>query len=109
MHDSLRIGLTYKAPFWKKHRTSGIIYSGSGPIQEFYDHSNTNVDRFALSVFLNSNFYDKSNEDRKAEVLQQLVFYYGEIALDYTNYEECVWKNETFTTTENKPLWTKVP
>lgn len=97
MHDSIRIGLTYKVPFWKSDKTSGTIYSSQGPIQEFYDHSNVNVNLFALSGFITSSYFEMPRENRKTEVLKQLHSYYGKIVLDYLSYEECLWKNEDHT------------
>lgn len=102
MHDSIRIGLTYKTAFWKSKNTSGTIYSSIGPIQEFYDHTNTQENSPALSGFVNSRFIESSPEERKQLVLEQLVSYYGSIALDYENYEECIWNNEKFTSAESE-------
>jgi monoamine oxidase len=101
MHDSIRIGLTYNTPFWKREKTSGTIYSSAGPIQEFYDHSNNKENLYALSGFVNNSYFNKSIEERKQLVLEQLVSYYGSIALKYDHYEECLWNNEKFTSIES--------
>jgi monoamine oxidase len=102
MYDSIRIGLTYKTPFWKAKNTSGTRYSSVGPIQEFYDHTNAKENLHALSGFTNSRFIDNPLEERKHQVLEQLVSYYGSIALKYDNYEESLWKNEEFTSTKSE-------
>jgi len=98
MHNSIRIGFTYKTPFWKAERTSGTIYSSVGPIQEFYDHSNTDNNLHALSGFINTSFSENTKEERQSLALQQLQSYYGDQALDFESYEECVWANEKYTT-----------
>lgn len=98
MHDSIRIGFTYKTNFWNTKKSSGTIYSGVGPINEFYDHSNANGNLYALSGFMNAAFYNHTREERKTLALKQLQSYYGSIALDFESYEECVWKHEKHTT-----------
>ena len=99
MHNSIRVGFTYKTPFWKHPQSSGTIYANSGPLQEFYDHSNAEQSIYALSGFMSSNLSDVSKEERKQLALEQLQSYYGDQALGYLSYEECVWKDEKHTTT----------
>ncbi|WP_034057940.1 flavin monoamine oxidase family protein [Lacinutrix jangbogonensis] len=98
MHNSIRIGFTYKTPFWKSKDTSGTIYSSVGVIQEFYDHSNANSNLYALSGFMSSAFSKNKKEERKKLALKQLQSYYGDQALTFESYEECVWANEKYTT-----------
>ncbi|WP_262494968.1 flavin monoamine oxidase family protein [Lacinutrix algicola] len=98
MHNSIRIGFTYKTPFWKAERSSGTIYSSGDIIQEFYDHSNTDESTFALSGFINASFSKYTKEERKNTALKQLQSYYGKQALDFESYAECVWENEKHTT-----------
>jgi monoamine oxidase len=99
MHNSIRIGFTYKRPFWKAERTSGTIYSSVGIIQEFYDHSNAENNLHAMSGFINGEFSKYTKEKRKELALNQLQRYYGDDALAYENYEECVWIDNKFTST----------
>lgn len=94
MQDSIRVGFTYKNPFWKSDRTSGTIYSSIGPLQEFYDHSNALDNLHALSGFMKNSYSNQTKEERKTNALAQLQSYYGDQALHYDSYEECVWKNE---------------
>ena len=101
MHNSIRIGFTYKAPFWKAERTSGTIYSSVSIIQEFYDHSNTDKNLHALSGFINPSFSKHTKEERKILALKQLQSYYGDQALDFESYEECDWSNQKHTTIES--------
>lgn len=101
MQDSIRIGFTYKDAFWKAKHTSGTIHSSVGHIQEFYDHSNYNSNLYALSGFVNTIFSENSKEERKTAALKQLQTYYGNEALNFESYEECIWKDEEHTTTES--------
>ncbi|WP_281847626.1 flavin monoamine oxidase family protein [Olleya namhaensis] len=97
MHNSIRVGFTYKTPFWKHPQSSGTIYANSGPLQEFYDHSNAEQSVYALSGFMSSNLSDLNKEQRKNLALEQLQGYYGDQALAYLNYEECVWIDQKHT------------
>ncbi|AUC81859.1 amine oxidase [Lacinutrix sp. Bg11-31] len=97
MHNSIRIGFTYKTPFWKAERTSGTIYSSVGIIQEFYDHSNAGKNLYALSGFINASFSKHTKEERKNLALKQLQSYYGDQALAFESYEECDWANQKHT------------
>lgn len=98
MHNSIRIGFTYKTPFWKADRTSGTIYSSVGSIQEFYDHSNADSNLYALSGFIKASSIENTKEERKNLALKQLQSYYGAQALAFESYEECVWTNKKHTT-----------
>jgi len=98
MHNSIRVGFTYKKAFWKADKTSGTIYANAGPLQEIYDHSDAENSVYALAGFMNNGFTNYSKEERKVLALQQLQAYYGDQALKFDSYEECVWLNETFTT-----------
>jgi len=99
MGESIKIGLTYKTPFWKANNTSGTIVSNVGPISEMYDHSNVEETAFGLKGFFNGNYFSVSKEERLAMALQQLEKYYGARVTDYLTYEETVWRNEPFTFT----------
>jgi monoamine oxidase len=100
MGDSIKIGLTYSKPFWKAKETSGTIFSNAGPITEMYDHSNKDDSLFALKGFFNGSYHLLSRDERLNMVLKQLKSYYGDAVNDYLSYEEMVWKQEIFTSTE---------
>jgi monoamine oxidase len=104
MGESIKIGLTYETPFWKNSKLSGTIFSNAGPIPEMYDHSNYENNKYALKGFLNGNYYRISKEERLKLILNQLEKYYGEQVHNYISYEELVWKNEKFTSTEYNDL-----
>lgn len=102
MGESIKIGLTYNKPFWKKKGTSGTIFSSVGPISEMYDHSNKEKSLYALKGFFNSDYHSISKDERVEMVLNQLRKYYGNVVNDYISYEEMVWKHEPFTSNEYK-------
>lgn len=101
MGDSIKIALTYKERFWDKKQLSGTIFSNVGPITEMYDHSNYEGSRFALKGFFNHVYFGISKKERLQMVLNQLEKYYGVQARNFISYEEAVWKNEPFTSTES--------
>jgi len=98
MHDSIKVGFTFKKAFWKGDKTSGTIYSNASPLQEFYDHSSADGSFNALVGFMNNSFYNYSKAERQKLALNQLQSYYGDQVLDFLTYEELVWKNEAYTT-----------
>ncbi|WP_224491117.1 flavin monoamine oxidase family protein [Robertkochia flava] len=97
MGESIKFGLTYKTPFWKREGSSGTVFSNTGPVTEMYDHSDFEDEHYALKGFLNGVYYSLSKEERLEMILAQLRRYYGKSADTYTNYHECVWTKEAFT------------
>ena len=97
MGESIKIGLSYAQPFWKKDGLSGTIFSNPGPITEMYDHSNFENSGFALKGFLNGACFSLSKEERLEMVLNQLEKYYGSKVRAYMDYQEMIWQNEEFT------------
>ena len=94
MGESIKVGFSYKHPFWRQKNTSGTIFSSIGPITEFYDHANYENDLFALKGFVNGNYHSLSKEDRLKAILVQLRKYYGNVVDDYIEYKEVVWRTE---------------
>lgn len=100
MGESIKIGLTYDEPFWRKDNLSGTIFSAVGPIPEMYDHSNYEDSFYSLKGFLNGSYFSVSKEERLAMILKQLQKYFGEKAAHFKDYNETVWRNEPFTFTD---------
>lgn len=97
MGESIKVGLRYGEPFWRKENTSGTIFSSVGPIPEMYDHSDYKNEKFALVGFMNGVYANTTREHRLQLILQQLEKYYGPQVKQYLSYEEGVWAQETFT------------
>lgn len=98
MHDSIKVGFSFKEPFWKGERTSGTIYSNVSALQEFYDHSSADENLYALAGFMNKKFHNHTKAERQELALQQLEQYYGNQVRDFLSYEELAWSDERFTT-----------
>ena len=97
MGESIKIGLTFKEPFWREKNLSGTIFSAVGPIPEMYDHSNYEDSFYSLKGFLNGSYFSVSKEERLELIMNQLKKYYREKALDFVDYNETVWRKEPFT------------
>jgi monoamine oxidase len=97
MHDSIKVGFTFTFPFWKTKGTSGTIYSSVGALQEFYDHSNAEQNKYALVGFMNKTFYNYTKAERQEFALKQLQAYYGSQVRQFLSYEELIWQDEVFT------------
>jgi monoamine oxidase len=99
MGESIKVGLRYAQPFWRKPHTSGSIFSNVGPVTEMYDHSDESVSYFALKGFLNGSFQSATPTYRRGILLKQLERYYGQQVYDFLSYEEWVWSQEPYTYT----------
>ena len=97
MGESIKIGLSYRSPFWREKGLSGTIFSNPGPIPEMYDHSNDENTKFALKGFLNAAYFTLSKGERLELILRQLEKYYGSQVKDYLDYQEMIWQNEPLT------------
>lgn len=97
MGESIKFGLSFARPFWRDQQLSGMIFSNVGPVTEMYDHSNRAENRFALMGFLNGGLASESRAYREEQVLRQLQKFFGAEVLDYTAYEEVVWRKEGYT------------
>lgn len=97
MSESIKVGLRYKEPFWRKEGSCGTVYSNAGPITEFYDHSNYEDKLYALKGFVKDEFSKLSKDERIKLIMKQLSSYYGEQAASYISYEETVWRSENYT------------
>lgn len=102
MEDSIKIGITYKEPFWQKENQSGALFTNAGPITELYDHCNHERSTFALCGFLSTSFKQLSLEERKSSVMTQLKNAFGKDAENFIDYNECIWSKEKDTFEANK-------
>ena len=100
MAESIKIALTFEHPFWRDGKNSGTVMSNAGPVNELYDHSNSEGTLFALKGFMNSAYHSLSREERREIAIKQLRKYYGDPAGQYTAYYESVWRDEPYTYSE---------
>ena len=99
MGESIKIGLRFESPFWRKNNLSGTIFSNVGPITELYDHSDYENKKYALKGFMNKVYFSLKKEERLKMILKQLKKYYGQEVENHIDYQELIWRKETYTYT----------
>lgn len=104
MEDSMKVAFVYETAFWREKKQSGTFFSNTGPITEFYDHSNLEGNKHALCGFVNPYIKDLAIEERKTLLIEQLRENFGEEATQFTEYQECIWSNEKNTFTSSPSL-----
>ena len=97
MQDSIKVAFAYANPFWRKAGISGTLFSNVGPITEFYDQSNAELNKFALCGFISSGMEMYTQQERLEKLKTQLVKVFGQEALNFTSYHETVWAKEEHT------------
>ena len=99
MGESIKVALQYPKPFWREKETTGTLFCNEGPIMEMYDHSNSTPsgEYYALKGFMNPSYHELSRDQRLSIILRQLTSFYGKEAENFLNYEELIWKDESFT------------
>ncbi|MCL5246640.1 FAD-dependent oxidoreductase [Cellulophaga sp. 20_2_10] len=97
MEDSIKVALTFEAPFWEQENIPATLFSNAGPVTEFYDHCDPKRSVFALCGFINAAYKQFSNAERQEAVIKQLKNTYGSRVLEYVTYQECLWNKEEYT------------
>ena len=97
MENSIKFGVEYKTPFWKKNGQAGTVFSQSSIIPEMYDHSNFEENKFALKGFLSGAANQFSREEREKKVIATLVKFFGKEAENHMGYFDKIWEGEKFT------------
>jgi len=100
MSNAIKVGLTFKKPFWRDKNLSGMVIGQVGAVTELYDHSDVTDEHFALMGFVNEGLRDVSAEARKQRILDYLSKYLGEACMDYLTYEEKDWSQDRNTSCE---------
>ncbi|MEM9337970.1 MAG: NAD(P)/FAD-dependent oxidoreductase [Bacteroidota bacterium] len=96
MGESIKVGLEYERAFWKDEQI-GSIFSQISPVYEMHDHSGSHSKYIGLKGFMHPSFSNLSKAKRKALVIEQMEYYFGELALNPLSYHEMDWKGETHT------------
>ena len=113
MGNYIKFIVTFKSAFWRLKGFSGeVVSDGSvvslngdnaptmGPIACLFD-ATTYDDEPALVGFVAAKaavqWLDRSENERRDEIIKCLVRYFGQEAFDYVEYFEKPWSNEKFT------------
>ncbi len=100
MSNAIKIGMTFKSPFWRDKNLSGTVIGQVGAVTELYDHSNAEENTHALMGFINEGLRDYSVEQRKQRILDYLIKYLGKEIEGYLTYEEKDWSQDRNTSCE---------
>ena len=100
MSNAIKVGLTFKSPFWREKKLSGTLIGQVGAVTELYDHSSADNDTYSLMGFVNEGLRDVSPQERKTRILDHLKKYLGEEILDYLSYQEKDWSQDKNTACE---------
>ncbi len=100
MSNAIKVGLTFKTPFWREKNFSGMVIGQVGAVTELYDHNDDVNSHFALMGFVNEGLRDVSEENRKQRILDYLSKYLGAEVLDYLTYQEKDWSQDKHTSCE---------
>lgn len=100
MSNAMKVGMTFKTPFWRDKNLSGTVIGQVGAVTELYDHGNAEDTTYGLMGFLNEGLRDFSPEERKQRILDYLIKYLGEEIGDYLTYEEKDWSQDWNTSCE---------
>lgn len=101
MSNAIKVGITFKTPFWRNKDLSGTVIGQIGPVIELYDHSNAENTVFSLMGFVNEGLRGTSPEKRKNRILSYLETYLGKEIRDYTNYIEKDWSKDSSTSCQH--------
>lgn len=101
----VKVQVEYPTPFWREQGLSGTGFGPYQPVHEVYDNtpegSATGKPTGHLVGFVSDEEADRigrlSADDRRAEVLESLVAYFGEQARTPTTYVESDWQHQELT------------
>lgn len=102
MAGSTKFVVEYETPFRREKGYSGVLYAHTGIVNEMYDQSNAELNRYGFAGFLSPNATKYSREQRRQLVLEQLASYFGEEAKTPIFYNDKVWIGD-FVTPEGPP------
>lgn len=101
MSNAIKVGLTFKTPFWRTLGFSGTVIGQVGAVTELYDHSNYNDTTYGLMGFVNEGLRDLPPENRKERILTYLEERLSKDIRSYVDYYEKDWSKDLFTSNEN--------
>jgi monoamine oxidase len=100
MGSVLKVHVVYSSPFWRESGLSGHITSDTGKVQITFDQSHPDRSEGVIVGFMDSHLgriaTQMSYEDRKAEVITDLVRLLGEQAANPIAYYEKAWIDEEY-------------
>lgn len=100
MGSVLKVHVVYPTPFWRETGLSGHATSDTGKVQITFDQSHPSRPEGILVGFMDSHLgrvaTQLTYEERRAEVISDLVKIFGEQAANPTSYYEKAWIDEEY-------------
>jgi len=100
MGSVIKCFIIYKTPFWRNRDLSGEIFTDKDPVCNYYDASPHDLRVGALIGFIAGkdalNWTEKTTEERKNAILEQLISILGPEASNPLGYIEKNWLEEPF-------------
>ncbi|WP_139957884.1 flavin monoamine oxidase family protein [Flavicella sediminum] len=100
MSNAIKVGITFKTPFWRAKGFSGTIIGQVSPVIEMYDHTDYENKQFILKGFVNESLRELSSEERKLKILDYLEKHLGVDIRSYMHYQEKDWSQDMYTSSE---------
>ncbi len=101
MSNAIKVGITFKTPFWRDQNFSGTLIGQVGAVTELYDHSDAEEKTYSLMGFVNEGLRDVSKKERKTRILDHLQKYLGDEVLNYISYQEKDWSKDRNTSCDS--------
>jgi len=99
MGSMTKVIIAYKKPFWRDLGFSGEIISVDGPVSLYLENTQENNQLPSLIGFIcgkHSREFRNKPKDRKAAVIAQLLNIFGSQALDFVDYIDKDWAEESY-------------
>ncbi len=92
MGNSAKAIITFDKPFWREKQLSGFCFSHVGPLGELHDNSPEDCSNgIIFGFFAGLGSFAGNAEERKEQVVQQLIKLYGPEAENYIDYQDYAW------------------
>lgn len=100
MSNAIKVGMSFKTPFWRENGYSGTLIGQVGAVTELYDHTSSENKNFALMGFVNEGLRELSPKHRKEKILAYIATFLGKEIYEYDTYEEKDWSQDRHTSCE---------
>lgn len=96
----IKIAIAYERPFWREQGLSGLVISDKTEFGPWFDRGTPQTKGGALVGFFDGaparRWGDKTSEERRARVLDDLALYFGDAARKPVDYVEEVWTRSRY-------------
>ena len=102
MGNSAKAIITFEEPFWREKQLSGFCFSHVGPLGELHDNSPDDASNGVIfGFFAGLGSFTGNAEERKNQVIAQLVRVYGAESENYIDYHDYAWWTDDLSSAAN--------